>query len=64
MRGSLPCPECGAKMLTKIQGDCRLLDGTLVRHLSYCHCSNCGADLFDRAAMQEIRKQRGEPVAT
>jgi YgiT-type zinc finger domain-containing protein len=58
----LPCPECGAEALVRVQGDCTLLDGTVVRNLSRYHCSNCGADVFDRAAMREIRKQRGKKV--
>jgi predicted RNA-binding Zn-ribbon protein involved in translation (DUF1610 family) len=54
----LPCPECGEESLRQIQGDCTLLDGTVVQGLVRYHCTSCNADLFDRAAMREIRKQR------
>ena len=58
----LPCPECGMETLERMTGDCTLLDGTVIKNLSRYHCSNCGADLFDQAAMREIRKQRGKKV--
>ena len=56
----LPCPECGAKALSKCTADCRLLDGTLVHNLTRYHCSVCGSNVFDKAAMQEIRRQRSK----
>ena len=48
---SLPCPECGKNTLRRSQGDCTLVDGTVIKNLDRFHCSNCGTDLFDRAAM-------------
>jgi hypothetical protein len=45
-----------------MRGDCKLLDGTVVKNLSRLHCSNCGEDFFDWQAMAEIRKQRGRKV--
>ena len=60
--GALPCPQCGAETLVTVRGDCTLLDGTLIKDLQRLRCSNCGANVFDRAAMQEIRRQRGKKV--
>ncbi len=60
----LPCPECGTDSLGKVQGDCTLLDGTVIHDLSRYHCSHCGTDLFDRSAMREIRRQRIEKKRT
>jgi predicted RNase H-like HicB family nuclease/predicted RNA-binding Zn-ribbon protein involved in translation (DUF1610 family) len=60
----LPCPECGVEALVRFQGDCTLLDGTLIRNLARFHCESCGADVFDRAAMREIRRQRGTKIGT
>jgi hypothetical protein len=50
------------KLLRRIQGDCKLRDGTIVKNLSYLHCFNCGEDFFDWEAMGEIGKQRGKKV--
>lgn len=61
----LPCPECGANALRKVRGACTLLDGTVVQNLERYQCAKCGADLFDREAMREIRRQRAaEPIKT
>jgi hypothetical protein len=34
----------------------------LIKNLARFHCTNCGADVFDRSAMREIRRQRGKKV--
>ncbi len=54
------CPECGKNTMRRERSDCPLLDGTLVKNLDRYHCSSCGTDLFDCAAMREIRRQRGK----
>ena len=59
MMEPLPCPECGKESMRRVQGDCKLLDGMVVRDLSRYQCSACGADFFDRAAMREISRQQG-----
>ncbi len=56
------CPECHQKSLQKLRGDYKLKDGTVIRNLSRLHCSNCGANLFDIAAMREIRRQRAKKI--
>ena len=60
--GDFYCPNCGVKSLRRSQGNCKLLDGTVVKNLSRLHCFNCGEDFFDWEAMGEIRKQRGKKV--
>ena len=55
-----PCALCGEMAVRRVQGSCKLLDGTVIRKLSRFRCSKCGEDFFDRAAMKEIRRQRRE----
>lgn len=59
----LICPECGAQSLRRVRTSCKLLDGTEVGSLTRYHCSSCQADLFDRAALCEIREHRSRKRA-
>lgn len=54
------CPQCDRRALSRVCNDCQLYDGTVIHSLARFHCSQCGADFFDLAAMREIRKQRGK----
>lgn len=60
----LICPECSEQSLRRVRTSCTLLDGTEVANLTRYHCSSCQADLFDLAAMCEIRKHRSRKPAT
>lgn len=57
------CPLCGEEAVERVRGNCKLLDGTIIRNLSRLHCSKCGEDFFDDAAMDEIRRQRSKQRA-
>jgi DNA-directed RNA polymerase subunit RPC12/RpoP len=57
------CPECGAQTLRKVRSHYQVFDGTVIRNLERLKCSNCLANLFDRAAMREIRRQRAIALA-
>jgi uncharacterized protein with PIN domain len=52
------CPECGKKSLGRVQSDCKLLDGTVIKNLLRYYCDNCHSNFFDDEAMREIRRQR------
>lgn len=52
------CALCGEQAVKRVKGNCKLLDGTIIRGLSRFRCAKCSEDFFDRAAMKEIRRQR------
>jgi predicted RNA-binding Zn-ribbon protein involved in translation (DUF1610 family) len=53
-----PCAICGEQAVKRVKGNCKLLDGTIIRGLSRFRCAKCGENFFDAAAMKEIRRQR------
>lgn len=51
------CPECGQKSIKLVVSDHRTEMGFLIPDLERFHCSSCGAEFFDTAAMTRIMKE-------
>lgn len=54
----LECPNCGNIAMVKKVGETILADGKHIHNLSRWVCQNCNEEVFDRAAMKEISRQR------
>jgi hypothetical protein len=54
----IECPNFGKITMTKHTSDTILADGKHIQNICRRVCQNCNEEVFDRAAMKEISRQR------
>jgi ribosomal protein L37AE/L43A len=54
----LECPACGMMSMTVKKGVTTLADGVKIPDITRWVCAHCGEELYDAAALLEIRHQR------